>query len=247
MVVVIDIGNTNIHAGLYAGERLQRKIVYPTARVTKEKALRKIVQSGLPDAVAVSSVVPRVTRQIIRFFKEQFGLKPFVVSSRVATPLRFDYYKPETVGADRIANVVGGLARYKKNLIIIDFGTAITFDIVLRDGHYLGGMICPGMKTMAEALTRRTALLKMVSVTRPRHLVGKSTEECIQSGIFTGTVVMVQGLIQKIAKVYRKRFLCITTGGAGRLVAKHVHGIHAYDPHLTLFGVLKLYQYNASK
>jgi len=247
MITAIDIGNTNIHVGLYAGERLRKKLIYPTRKGVREPSFIEMVRVNVPVAVAITSVVPRMAKRFASFFRKHFGLTVFRVSSRVETHLSFDYYKPQTLGADRIANVVGGLARYRRDLIVIDFGTAITFDVVLRDGRYLGGMICPGTQTMAEALSQHTALLKKVAVTKPSHLIGRSTEECIQSGIFAGTAAMVQGLIEKIKTVYHKRFYCIATGGAGELMSKHITGINKSDPHLCLFGTLTIYRYNAKK
>lgn len=247
MITAIDIGNTNIHVGFYARERLSKKLVYPTRKGVREPSFIETVRVNVPAAVAITSVVPRMTKRFASFFRKHFGMTIFRVSTRKETHLSFDYYKPQTLGADRIANVVGGRARYRRDLIIIDFGTAITFDIVLRDGHYLGGMICPGTQTMVKSLSQHTALLKRVLITKPSRLVGRSTEECIQSGIFTGTVAMVQGLIEKIKKAYRTRFYCIATGGAGELMSKHIAGINKYDPHLCLFGTLTIYRYNAKK
>ena len=247
MIVAIDIGNTNVHVGFYSGNRLGRKLVYPTRKGAREPSFIENVRVNVPVAVPITSVVPRITKQFATFFRKHFGLAIFRVSAKVETHLSYDYYKPQTLGADRIANVVGGLARYKRNLIIVDFGTAITLDIVLRDGHYLGGIICPGAQTMATALAQHTALLRRVAVVAPPRLVGRSTEECIQSGIFRGTVAMVHGLIEKIKTGYRKRFYCIATGGNGESIAKHIVGINKYDPHLTLFGTLTTYRYNAKK
>jgi type III pantothenate kinase len=247
MITAIDIGNTNTHIGFYAGDRLRKKLVYPTRKSVREPSFIETVRGNVPAAVAVTSVVPRTTKRFASFFRKHFGLTIFCVSSRVETHLSYDYYRPQTLGADRIANAVGGLARFRKDLIIIDFGTAITIDVVLRDGHYLGGMICPGVQTMVQALSQHTALLKRVPIVKPSRLVGRSTEECIQSGIFTGTAAMIRGLIEKIEVAYRKRFYCVATGGGGALMSKHVKEIDAYDPHLCLFGTLTIYRYNAQK
>jgi type III pantothenate kinase len=247
MITVIDIGNTNIHVGLYAKQKLRKKLVYPTRKGVREPAFIETVRGNVPTAVAIASVVPRMTKRFASFFKKHFGMSVFRVSSRVETHLSYDYYKPQTLGADRIANVVGGLAHYRRNLIIIDFGTAITLDVVLRDSHYLGGLICPGTRTMAEALSRHTALLRKVVVDAPPRLIGRSTEECIQSGIFTGTAAMVQGLIERVKGTCRRRFYCIATGGGGVLISRHIPGIDTYDPHLCLFGTLMTYRYNAKK
>lgn len=137
------------------------------------------------------------------------------------------------------------LARYKRNLIIVDFGTATTLDIILKNGNYLGGIIFPGIETLMDVLISRTVLLKEVSIKKPAHIIGTSTEECIQSGIFNGTVAMISGFIREIRKEYRKKFLCVATGGWGKIVSSQIKEIKHFDPDLCLFGILKIYYYNA--
>ncbi len=246
MVVVLDIGNTNIHVGLFKEEILVKNTMYPLSGKSIADKILNIVKGQRISGVAIASVVPRLTTQLTKFFKRRLAISPLVVSSKHNCHLTFDYYKPKTLGADRIANVVGGLARYRRDLIIIDFGTATTLDIVLKNGRYLGGIITPGFDIITEALARRTALLKKVSLRKPSYIIGKSTEECIQSGIFNGTAAMINGLIQKIKKKYKKNFLCIATGGWGKTMTPQIQHITYYDPHLCLYGTLKIYYYNAS-
>lgn len=251
MVVAIDLGNTYIHIGLYRGENLTGFAKMPHAgkinKITIEKFFAKLglwENSKIIEGAAIASVVPVLTSKLTEYFKEKFIVSPIIVSSAVDCRLKFGYYKPKTLGPDRIANAVGGLARYKSNLIIIDFGTATTFDVVLKDNNYLGGMIIPGIETGLWALTEKTALLSKMPFKKPSRVIGRSTKECLQSGIFNGTVVMVQGLIHKIKKEIKKKFLCIATGGWGNVMASQIPEIDHFDPDLCLFGVLKIYYYN---
>jgi len=198
MVAAVDIGNSNIHCGLFQGRRLRKKIVYPLIhKNVVNRVIRELRREEIKGA-AISSVVPSFTYRFAKLLQHNFGVLPIIVSAKTASFLQFDYYRPETLGADRIANAVGGLARYRKNLIIIDFGTAVTFDVVLRNGRYLGGIIVPGALASLDSLVRQTALLKPVPYKEKATLIGRSTEECIQSGIFNGTVAMVSGLVRFI-------------------------------------------------
>jgi len=245
MVVVLDIGNTNIHLGLYNGEKLVKKVICPLTEKSFEDRILKVLKGKRVDGVAIASVVLRFTTEYSKFFKRRLNISPLIISPNMDCHLKFGYRKPETLGTDRIAGVVGGLARYKRNLIIVDFGTVTTLDIILKNGNYLGGIIFPGIETLMDVLISRTALLKEVSIKKPVHIIGTSTEECIQSGIFNGTVAMISGLIREIRKEYRKKFLCVATGGWGKIVFSQIKEIKHFDPDLCLFGILKIYYYNA--
>lgn len=244
MVGVIDIGNTNIHFGLYEDEALIKKLEISVTEKSVEDRIEKIFDAKKLEGVAIASVVPHFIPRFKNYFKKKLNIIPLIVSPKVNCHLTFKYYNPETLGADRIANVVGGLARYKGNLIVIDFGTATTLDVVLKDGTYRGGMIMPGVGISLEVLSERTALLSKVQLEKPKDIIGKSTEECIQSGVFHGTIAMVNGLIRQIKKADGKNFLCISTGGWGNVMSSHIEEIKEFDPDLSLFGILKIYYYN---
>jgi len=136
------------------------------------------------------------------------------------------------------------LARYEKDLIIIDFGTATTFDIVLKNGDYLGGLIIPGIGTSLETLSEKTALLPKITLKKSVKVIGHSTEECIRSGILNGAVAMVKGLIERINKEKGINFLCIATGGWGEVIASQVKEIKHFNQDLCLYGIVKIYYYN---
>ena len=246
MVVALDIGNTNIHFGLYHGETLVKHLIYPLSEKTVENKMRKAIDGRELEGGAIASVVPSLTPRYIQFFKRKLSLSPLLISPDVECHLTFGYYKPHQLGADRIAAAAGGLARYKRDLIIINFGTATILDIIFKNGRYPGGIITPGVETAMNALASRTALLKEVPLKKRVHLIGRSTEECIQSGIYNGTIAMVHGLIQMIKKTFKKRFLCIATGGWSKVMAPHIPEITHVDSDLCLYGILKIYYYNAS-
>jgi type III pantothenate kinase len=145
------------------------------------------------------------------------------------------------LGADRIATVVGALSRYERDVIVIDAGTAITIDVATRGWHYLGGIICPGMRILSEQMHRQTAQLPRIRIRKPKNLIGRSTEECLHSGVFNGTMAMVSGLVRDIRKQERRDFLCIATGGSGKVIAAIVNDIDRYDDDLGIYGVLQIY------
>ncbi len=146
MVVVLDIGNTNFHLGLYQGETLVKHLIYPLSEKTIEDKVRKAIDGSKLEGVVIASVVPGLTQRYMQFFKKQLSLIPLLVSPDVKCHLTFGYYRPHQLGADRIAAAVGGLVRYKRDLIIIDFGTATTLNVVFRNGRFVGGIIIPGVE-----------------------------------------------------------------------------------------------------
>lgn len=195
--------------------------------------------------VAVSSVVPHLTKQLVGLCG-QYTVRAVVISSRIDCGIRYAYDDPATLGADRIAAIAGALARYRRDAIIVDAGTAITIDVALENGRHLGGLILPGMEMLAEAMHEKTAQLPRVRVERPKNLAGRSTEECLQSGIFNGTMNMISGLIRELRARYARDFLCVSTGGAGALMARHIPEIDKHDPDLCLYGALTIYYRNVS-
>lgn len=245
MVVVFDVGNTNIHIGLYRGRDLEQKWHFPVKKKMPIMKMRGILNDKRLQGVAIASVVPSLTKQIVRLCR-QHELPVVVVSSKIDCGITYAYDNPATLGADRIAAVVGALTRYKCNVVVVDAGTAITIDLAMRDGRHLGGLIVPGMQMLSEIMHNKTAKLPEVSVRKPKNLVGRSTEECIQSGIFNGTMVMVTGLIKELQRQFGNDFFCVSTGGSGALVAKYVKDVRKYDGDLCLYGALAIYKRNVT-
>jgi len=244
MVAAFDIGNSNIHVGVYQGENLVKWSVLPVHDNSIDSGLRKILAKKIITNAAIASVLPEATTKVIRFLKCQYQIEPIIISAKLDCRLKFAYRRPTTLGADRIANAVGGLNRYKKNLIIISFGTATTVDVVLKGGYHLGGLITPGMDMFLDGLVGRTALLKKVVLHKPRRFIGMSTEECIESGVVNGSIIMIRGLIKAIRREIKRKPLCVATGGWGRSMTKYVDDIDCFDRDLTTFGVLKIFEYN---
>jgi type III pantothenate kinase len=243
VVAVFDIGNTNLRVALFARRKLLRKQVFASRKRLPLAKIKKIISNDDVDGVVIASVVPTLTKHIVRLCQKH-RIEPVLVSTRSKSGLQYRYHTPSTLGADRIAAVVGALALYRKDVIVIDAGTAITIDVAHRGGDFLGGIICPGMHIIASAVQRRTAQLPKIEVVRPRNLVGRSTEECIRSGIFNGTMAMIEGLITRIKTQFKGDFYCVATGGSGKIITKYVHAVDEYNEGLCLHGSLDIYYRN---
>ena len=244
MVACFDIGNSNIHLGLYNDNRLIKWSMTPQKDRLIERVLENILMRRNIKGAAIASVVPRVTIRIKQYLKRRYKIKPVIIAANLKTPLTFAYRRPATLGADRIANAAGGLFRYKKNLLIVSCGTAITIDVVLKDGYHLGGVITPGIDLLLAGLAENTALLKSVKLRKPGKYIGNTTEECIRSGVVNGSIAMVRGLIKGIKREVGKRLLCIATGGWGKYMTDCVDDIDFFDQDLTTFGVYNIFKYN---
>ena len=245
MVAVFDVGNTRIHLGVYGGHTLRGKWHFPVEKKLPVSRLKAVLADKKVKGLSVASVVPRLTRQIVSLSK-QYKLPIVVVSAEIDCGIRFAYKDPTTLGADRIAAIVGALRRYQRSVIVVDAGTAITIDVASHAGRHYGGLILPGMDALAQIMHARTAQLPRVDVRKPSNLAGRSTEECIQSGIFNGTLMMVSGLIDALRKKYGREFYCVSTGGSGSLMARYINEIQAYDADLCLYGALIIYHRNVS-
>ncbi len=240
MVAVFDIGNTNVHVGLYEENTLSQLLVFPSKTKLPFTKIKRILNNSRLEGVAIASAVPQLTTQLTGICK-QYRIAPVIISSKAQSGLRFRYREPATLGADRIAAIVGALSRYDRDVIVVDAGTAITVDVATRDWLHLGGIICPGMRVLSEQMYRQTAQLPRTKIRKPRNLIGRSTEECLQSGIFNGTMAMVSGLVRDIRRQERRDFLCVATGGSGKVVAANVHDVDRYDDDLGIYGILSIY------
>jgi type III pantothenate kinase len=243
MVAVFDIGNTNVHVGLYENQNLSRKLVFPSKPKLPVNKIKRIINSSKLEGVAIASVVPHLTTQFGSICK-QYKIIPTIISATSECGLKFRYRDPATLGADRIATVVGALSRYDRDVIVIDAGTAITVDVATRGWHHLGGIICPGMHILSEEIYRETAQLPRARIRKPKNLIGRSTEECLQSGIFNGTMAMISGLVRDIRKQERRDFLCVATGGSGKVVSANVNDVDRYDDDLSIYGIMSIYYQN---
>jgi type III pantothenate kinase len=253
MLLVIDIGNTNIAFGLYRGEELG-----PCWRIRtihdKEPDEYGVLMDQLfrhrglsPDAVtgiALASVVPPLTPVLVEVCRRYVGRTPLVVDAGVRTGLRIRYDNPREVGADRVVDAVAVKVLYGTPACIVDFGTATTFDAVSVDGDYMGGAIAPGIGIAAQALFQRTAKLPRVEIARPPSVIGRNTPQSIQSGLFFGYVGLVEGMVARFRQELGQSMKVIATGGLAALVATETTVIDVVDPWLTLAGLRLIWDMN---
>lgn len=254
MLVVIDVGNTHTVLGLYRGDDLldNWRISTATERTRDEYII--LVQEFLRSVGAgrqevngmmISCVVPLVLDELLGLASKYFHFRPFVVGPGIKTGLPILLDNPREVGADRIVNAVAAFKIYKKAMVIIDFGTATTFDCVSDKGEYLGGVIAPGMNISMEALCSRASKLPRVELRRPKEVVGKNTVHCMQSGIVYGYLSLVEGLIAKIKAELATDLLVVATGGLAKVVDRETNIIDDVDDFLTLKGLKILYDMNS--
>lgn len=252
-VLALDIGNTNIVVGCFEGEKLtdQFRLKTDHDRTFDEyRALFRILLGTEPrrfEQCVVSSVVPPITAELTRVARNFCDSEPLVVNPGIKTGIRVLTQDPASVGADRIVNCLAAHKLFGENGLVIDFGTATTFDIVGPGGDYCGGAIAPGPRLALDALVKNTAKLPRVEFAWPKSVVGKSTISAMQSGVVVGYACMIEGMINRLsAEVGRFNFV-IATGGLGRLFAEHLECINSYEPHLTLVGMREIARLNSPR
>lgn len=251
-ILVVDVGNTNIVLGIYEGDTLTHSWRLATARdrtadeygVLAQQLTAGIVKSL--DGAIVSSVVPPLNGAIESMIEKYFGVDPLFVEAGVKTGIAVAVDNPLEVGADRIVNSVAAFEKYGGPLIIVDFGTATTFDVVTKDGKYVGGVIAPGITISAEALFARASRLPRVDIRRPPTVVGTNTVVNMQSGLYFGYLGLVDGILARMKKEVPGVKKVIATGGLASLLAKDSEHIEEVDPDLTLRGLKIIYDRNRS-
>lgn len=253
MLLAVDIGNTRIMFGIWEGDALRAtwQIATSVQQMPDEYAVlllnllkhQEIPVSDIQD-IALCSVVPPLVPTFEELFQKYFNMSPFVVEAGVKTGMRIKMENPKEVGADRIVDAVAAYQLYGSPVIIVDMGTATTFDTVSREGDYLGGAIAPGMAIAAEALFTRTAKLSKVQLVRPKRVIGTDTISAMQSGIVFGYVALVEGMVARIQKELGMKARVVATGGYAHLIAKETTAIDVVDQTLTLTGLRLIYQMN---
>jgi type III pantothenate kinase len=245
MILAIDIGNTNIAFGLFKGKRLLKKMRLPTYSIGTGKSSSQKIKTFLKydiDAIVICSVVPKAERLLVSILEKLFCIKPLVLGKDFNVPIRNLYKKPKQVGQDRLVNAYAGYTFYKAPLIIIDFGTAITFDVVSETGAYLGGIIAPGIELALNALSEKTALLPKIKPRKVTSILGRTTSGSMLSSITYGFGSMCDGLVAKLRKKTGLKFNVIATGGDARLISRYSASIEKIDENLTLKGINLVYQ-----
>jgi type III pantothenate kinase len=246
MLLLIDIGNTNTHLGLANSQRVLARNNVKTAdwfNGAAEAALGTFVGQKRLEGAACCSVVPRATPRVTRTVRRIWKLDCFELTSETVRDLGMDYPRPRTIGPDRLANAVAGRHRFGSPVVVIDFGTAVTFDVVDRRGNYVGGIIAPGLAAMTDYLHEKTALLPRIRIREVRSPIGKSTEQAMLSGALYGYRGLVRELIVELRRALQTRRLpVVATGGYGKLMAAKLPEICAVDPLLTLEGLRLVWQ-----
>ena len=247
MLLAIDIGNTDTVVGIFDQDRLVSHFRMSSApKLTVDEAglfVSSLFNHHLmakPTEVsraAICSVVPRLTVLYERIIKNYFNLAPLIISSSVNLPFEIDYPDPAEIGADRLANAAAGFARLKSALVVVDVSTAITFDIISNDGRYCGGIITPGPQTAGANLAQKAARLFEVRLTKPVRVVGKSTAQAIQSGMYYGTIGLIDNTLEKIFGETGETCPVIGTGGDVEVFAEDSKYISEIIPALTLEGI----------
>jgi len=257
MLLAIDAGNTNIVFAVHDGKeiRAEWRAVTETTRTADEYAvlLTPLLQFndfsfGDFDAAIIATVVPAALFDLRQFCRRYLKCEPLVVGEEdVDLGIAIHMDRPASVGADRLVNAIAARARYKGALIVVDFGTATTFDVVSEKGDYEGGVIAPGANVSAEALHQAAAMLPRVAVQRTQSVIGKDTIPAMQSGLFWGYVGLLEGLIGRIKDEYGKPMTVIGTGGLANLFHKQTTAIDHLDPDLTIHGLAMIYARNAAR
>jgi len=274
MLLAIDVGNTEVTLGLFEGEQLRRsfRVSSETRRTADEVELLlrqafpelehvkgrpghrtkspkppRDARSGSAHGAVIGSVVPVQTPLYVDATRRLMGTDPLLIGATTTARVKIEYRDPSSVGADRIANAVAAFDRYGAPSIVVDFGTATTFDVLLKGRRYVGGVITPGVLTGAEHLVRRAARLGAFELKPPARVVGKSTEESLQSGVFYGAVGEVDSIVRRISDEEKIQPKVIATGGLAAAIAVHSATIREVDPDLTLHGLRIIFARHAHR
>jgi type III pantothenate kinase len=253
MLFVIDIGNTQTVLGVFEGDTLRQDWRISTDKIKTADEYGVLIQnicsaSGFSfdtfEAVAISCVVPPLLQTFEEFCKKTLGLEPLLVEPGIKTGMPILMDNPREVGADRIVNSVAAYKQVHKACIVVDFGTATTFDCISGAGEYMGGVIVPGIGISLEALFQTASKLPRVEISRPRTVIGKNTIHSMQAGILFGYVSMVDGMVERIRGEMGEDAYVIATGGMAERLAPESRAIQKVDRYLTLQGLQILYELN---
>ena len=256
MLLIIDIGNTHIVLGVYQkNERRYDWRIHTNHHATFDeyamliKSLFQSVQLSFNTikGCVISSVVPPLTETLIDFSRKYLSVEPIVLGPGVKTGLNILYDNPKEVGADRIANAVAAIDQVGKPVIVVDFGTATTFDLIDEQGNYAGGAIFPGIQVSVESLLKNAAKLPRVEIVKPETVIGKNPVQSIQAGLYFGYASLVDGMVMKMKALLSTEAKVIATGGLAELICRETKTIDELNPYLTLEGLRLIYDRNQTK
>lgn len=241
MVLLLDIGNTHTHLGLGDARRVRRQANIPTMAWRAGTAVglvRRFVQESPIHGIALCSVVPKATSQAARTLHQAWTLKPLVLTPKTVRGIGIDYPRPGSIGPDRLANAVAAQHHFGAPVVVVDFGTAVTFDVVDRESNYIGGIIAPGLAAMTDYLHEKTALLPRIRIREVNAVVGRNTEQAMLIGAVHGYRGLIRELLVELKRELRcPRLPVIATGGYAALMARKLPEISWVKPGLTLDGV----------
>lgn len=245
MILLFDIGNTHTHLGLADGDRVRRQVNIPTVAWfdgTAAAQVQTFVGRRRLTGAAVCSVVPRATPRARALARERWQIEALELTCQTLTGLGIDYPRPASIGPDRLANALAARHHFGAPVVVVDFGTAVTFDVVNRAGNYVGGIIAPGLAAMTDYLHEKTALLPRIRIRDTEQIVGKSTEEAMLVGAVHGYRGLVRELIGELRReLASPRLRVVATGGYAELIAQRLPVINAVAPDLTLEGLRLLW------
>lgn len=253
MLLAIDAGNTNTVFAVFDGEKLKGswRLSTDPQRTSDEHALNILKLLEISDVkpeeikdVIIASVVPHSLFNLRSLCRKYFNVEPKVIGEGLKLGINIILDRPSEVGADRLVNAIAAYEKYKRASIIIDFGTATTFDVINDKGDYLGGAISPGINLSLEALYKAAAKLPEVAIERPDKVIGSSTITAMQSGIYWGYVGLIEGIIERIKGEYRHDMETIATGGLSSIFVRATPLIHRHEPDLTILGLKIIYERN---
>lgn len=253
--LAFDIGNTNMTIGLLQNGLIQKVWRLSTRQqITDDELtiqLASLLQiNGLGNAewfgAAICSVCPPLDNRIKRVLKQLLKIEPVLLKPDGKLPFNNAYDAPKDVGMDRLANVAAALLVVKAPVIIIDFGTATTLDVLDEHNNYLGGVIMAGIETTADALFQKTSKLPQIPIEQPAKAIGRNTINAIQSGLLLGTIESINGMVRRLENELGMKATIIVTGGLGQLLGTEINGLHLMDEHLTLKGIRVLWDYQKS-
>lgn len=247
MILAFDIGNTETVIGLFADAELLdhwRIATYPERTADEFGLLVRglLRESGFDaddiSAAAIGSVVPQMTAVVVEMSDRHLGARVLVIDATTPLPIRLDVDEPLSVGADRIVNTLAAATLFRRDTIVVDLGTATTFDCITADGAFIGGVIAPGVRTGAETLVRRTAKLPRVDLQPPGTVIGRRTDTSMRAGIVFGAVESIDGIVRRIRHEWRRpQALVIATGGLAPSLGPHCATVERIEPFITLHGL----------
>jgi type III pantothenate kinase len=250
MIIAVDIGNTNIEIGFVKDRKVFKSYkLSSNSEKSRDDWLLDIYniltleKIEIKDVV-IASVVPVIEKKLSEAFKKFFKKDPLIVGKDLKVPIVNRYKNPDEVGIDRLINAYAALNKISPPLIVVDLGTAITFDIVNKDGEYEGGAIFPGIESSVYALFSKTAKLPMVEIDEVKSILGKTTSESIKAGIYFGYCSLIEGMIKKFNKNLKTNFNVVLTGGNSKLISNCIEVKYLVDEYLMMEGIYLIYEYN---